>query len=78
MAVEKKIHQVEMTHDGLRYRAKEENGKVAFTRDGSPAGSAKWDSDKEEFVNSTAVLPDAVVMGLEKKLKEEIARRYFE
>jgi hypothetical protein len=76
MAEEKKVHQVEVTHNGLRFRAKEENGRVTFTRDGSPAGTAKWDND--EFVNSTAVLPDEVVLGLEKKLREEIARRYFE
>ncbi len=73
---EKKVHEVEVTHNGLRYRAKEENGRVLFTRDGGPAGNAKWDND--EFVNSTAVLPDEVVLGLEKKMREEIARRYYE
>jgi predicted protein tyrosine phosphatase len=72
---DKKVHEVEITHNGLRYRAKEENGKVWFTRDGSSAGTAKWD---EEFVNSSAVLPDEVVLGLEKKMREEIARRYYE
>ena len=76
MAEKKKIHQVEVTHAGLRFRAEEENGKVKFTKDGGHAGVAKWENDG--FVASTALLPDAVVFGLEKKLKEEIDRRYFE
>ena len=76
MAEKKKVHTVEMTHEGLRYRAEEENGKVKLSKDGSHAGVAKWENDG--FVSSSALLPDAVVFGLEKKLKEEIDRRYFE
>ena len=49
--------------------------KVSTRSTGSSAGTAKWD---EEFVNSSAVLPDEVVLGLEKKMREEIARRYYE
>ena len=72
----KKEHKIEVTSGGLRYACIEEFGKVTFKRDGSSAGKAKWQDD--QFVDCTAVLPDDVILQMEKLLKAAIDADYFD
>ena len=72
----KKEHKIEVTSGGLRYACIEELGVVTFKRDGSSAGKAKWRDD--QFVDSTAVLPDEVILQMERLLKVAIDADYFD
>lgn len=63
----RKPHVVQVILNGSRYVATERNGDVDIVRDGDPAGGARWLHD--QLVVSTAVLPDDVVVALEKQLK---------
>lgn len=72
----KKEHKIEVLFDGTRYVCVEELGVVTFKRDGSLAGKAKWRDD--QFVDSTALLPDGVFLQMEKLLKEAIDADYFD
>ena len=72
----KKEHKIEVLFEGTRYVCFEELGVVTFKRDGSTAGKAKWVND--QFLDSTAILPDDVILKMEKLLKEAIDADYFD
>jgi len=72
----KKEHKVQVVAKGVRYLATEHEGKVTFSRDGSPCGRAKWQDD--QVVESTAMLPDEVILQLERLIKEAIDADYFD
>jgi hypothetical protein len=72
----KKEHKVQVISNGLRYVGIESLGVVTFSRDGSPAGKAKWQDD--QIVDSTAMLPDDVILQMEKLIKEAIDADYFD
>jgi sulfur carrier protein ThiS len=72
----KKEHRVEVTSKGIRYVAIEHEGKVVISRDGDVVGRAKWHDD--QFVESTAVLPDEVAVAMEKRIKEMVDADYFD
>ena len=76
MSNKKKEHKIEVMFGGLRYVCSEELGVVTFKRDGSSAGKAKWADD--QFVDSTALLPDEVFSKMERLLKEAIDADYFD
>ena len=76
MSNKKKEHKVQIISNGLRYVGIEVLGVVTFTRDGSPAGKAKWQDD--QFVDSSAILPDEVILQMEKQIKEAIDADYFD
>ena len=56
--------------------AVEAEGKVTFTKDGTVVGKARW-SD-EQFLDNTALLPDAIDQELAQKIKEVIDADYFD
>lgn len=72
----KKEHKVQIVSKGVRYVGIEHEGKVTFSRDGDAAGRAKWQDD--QFVESSAVLPDEVILQMEKLIKDAIAADYFD
>ena len=76
MSNKKKEHKIEVMSGGLRYMCLEELGVVTFKRDGTSAGKAKWQDD--QFVDCTAVLPDDVILQMEKLLKVAIDADYFD
>jgi hypothetical protein len=76
MSNTKKEHKVQVISNGLRYVGIEVLGVVTFTRDGSPAGRAKWQDD--QFVDCTAVLPDEVISKMERLIKDAIAADYYD
>ncbi len=76
MSNKKKEHKIEVMSGGLRYACLEELGAVTFKRDGSPAGKAKWQDD--QFVDSTAILPDEVFLQMERLLKVAIDADYYD
>jgi hypothetical protein len=71
-----KEHKAQVIFNEVRYVVIELWGKVTFSRDGSPAGTAKWQDD--QFVDSTAILPDDVILQMEKLIKDAIAADYFD
>jgi hypothetical protein len=71
-----KEHKAQVIFNEVRYVVVELWGRVTFSRDGSPAGTAKWQQD--QFVDSTAVLPDEVILQMEKLIKEAIAADYYD
>jgi hypothetical protein len=73
----KKEHKVEIIQNGVRWVAVELEGKVSFTKDGNPVGRARW-SDNGEFLQNTAILPDAVDLELSRKIKALIDADYFD
>ena len=72
----KKEHKVQVISNGIRYVGIEVLGVVSFSRDGSSAGKAKWQDD--QFVDSSAILPDDVILQMEKLIKEAIDADYFD
>lgn len=72
----KKEHKVQVISNGIRYVGIEIFGVVSFSRDGSAAGKAKWQDD--QFVDSSAILPDDVILQMEKLIKEAIDADYFD
>jgi len=61
-------HRVQIIMGNVRYVAVEKDNKVTITRDGDPAGSARWNG--EQMVDSSAVIPDAAFHELERLIKE--------
>jgi hypothetical protein len=72
----KKEHRVQIISNGIRYVGLEVLGVVSFSRDGSAVGKAKWQDD--QFVDCTAILPDEVILTMEKLIKEAIDADYFD
>lgn len=72
----KKEHRVQVIFKDVRYVGLEHEGKITFSRDGAPAGSAKWRDD--QILDSNAVLPDAVILQMEREIKEAIAADYYD
>ena len=64
MSNKKKEHKVQVISNGIRYVGIEVLGVVSFSRDGSSAGKASWQDD--QFVDSSAILPDEVILQMEK------------
>ena len=71
-----KEHKVQIISNGVRYIAVELEGKISFTRDGAPAGRATWRED--QFLENSALLPDDVILQMEKLIKEAIAADYYD
>jgi hypothetical protein len=67
---------VQVILNGSRYVAVEQNGMITLNRDGAPIGKAKWKDD--QLIDNTAVLPDDVVIQLEKKIKERMDANWDE
>lgn len=76
MSNKKKEHKVQVIFKDARYIAVEHQGTITFTRDGAPAGQAKWIN--EQFLENSAILPDEVIREMEKKIKEALAADYFD
>ena len=72
----KKDHKVQVIFKGIRYIGIEQEGKVTFSRDGAPAGAARWRDD--QVLDSRALLPDEEILQMEKEIKEAIAADYFD
>ena len=72
----KKDHKVQVIFKGIRYIGIEHEGKVTFSRDGAPAGNARWRDD--QLLESSALLPDEVILQMEKEIKAAIAADYFD
>jgi hypothetical protein len=71
-----KEHRVQIISKDVRYIAVELEGKITFTRDGAPAGRATWRDD--QFLENSALLPDDVILQMERLIKEAIAADYFD
>lgn len=67
---------VQVMVNGARYVAVEAMNVITLSRDGSPIGKAKWKDD--QLVDATAILPDEVVIQLEKKIKERMDANWDE
>ncbi|MEP7120536.1 MAG: hypothetical protein ABJE95_06495 [Byssovorax sp.] len=76
MSNTKKEHKVQVVSNGIRYVGIEVLGVVSFSRDGSSVGKAKWVDD--QFLDSTAILPDDVILQMERLIKEAIDADYFD
>lgn len=76
MSNKKKEHKVQVISNGIRYVGIEVLGVVSFSRDGSSVGKASWQDD--QFVDSSAILPDEVILQMEKLIKEAIDADYFD
>jgi hypothetical protein len=72
----KKEHRVQIIFNGVRYIGVESQGTITFTRDGAPAGQATWRND--QFLENSALLPDEVILQMEKQIKEALAADYFD
>ncbi len=64
----KQPHRVQTIVNNVRYVAIERDGKVSISKDGDPAGAAKWDG--EQLIDSTAIIPDAAFHELERLIRE--------
>ena len=71
-----KEHRVQIISKDVRYIAVELEGKITFTRDGAPAGRATWRND--QFLENSSLLPDDVILQMEKLIKDAIAADYFD
>jgi hypothetical protein len=74
--VARKEHKVQIIRDGFRWVAMEQLGKVTFTKDGTVIGTARWSDD--QFLQNTALLPDAIDQELAEKLKVVLDADYFD
>ena len=72
----RKEHKVEIIRNGVRWVAVEQLGKVTFSKDGTVIGSARW--REEQFLENTALLPDAIDQELSEKIKAVIDADYFD
>jgi hypothetical protein len=72
----KKDHKAQVIFKGIRYIGIEHEGKVTFSRDGAPAGNARWRDD--QLLESSALLPDEVILQMGKEIKAAIAADYFD
>ncbi len=71
-----KEHKVQIISNGIRYIVIELEGKITFSRDGAPVGHATWRHD--QFLENSALLPDDVILDMEKQIKAAIAADYFD
>ncbi len=71
-----KEHRVQVIFKEVRYVVLEHEGNITFSRDGAPAGSAKWRND--QILDCSALLPDPVILQMEREIKEAIAADYFD
>jgi len=74
--VARKEHKVEIIRGGVRWVAVESMGKVTFSKDGTVVGSARWRED--QFIDNTALLPDAIDQELAEKIKAVLDADYFD
>jgi len=74
--VTRKEHKIQIFKDGVRWVAVELEGTVSFSKDGTTLGEARWVND--QFHDNTAILPDAVYLELEEKIRKAIADDYFD
>jgi hypothetical protein len=72
----RKEHKIEVIMSGSRWGASELSGKITLMRDGGIIGKALWEHDHAQLVHSTAMVPDEVVLTLEKLLKEQIDKNW--
>jgi len=71
-----KEHRVQIISKDIRYVAVELEGKITFSRDGAPAGRANWRDD--QFLDNSSLLPDDVILQMERLIKEAIAADYYD
>src|SRR5882724_9801195 len=75
VANKKKEHKVQIIQNGVRWVAVELEGKVTFSKDGKDIGRARW-SEEHQFLENTALLPDAIDRELAEKIKAAIDADY--
>jgi len=71
-----KERKIQVIMNGYRWIAAEFGGTITFSKDGVPIGKARWKED--QFLETTALLPDDVTVELEKRMKEALESDYFD